>query len=392
MALAIETLLPTPAGWTSVYDLSVGDVLFDELGYLTKVTSVSKPRREVCYDMQVGWGKKKSPEQGILCTSDQELYSIEHIRFEKLCDLKLLNDMPSNWPVWTKQDGGHRKHSKSRTEAQVFTVEEVSEKVVRTRSHGDLRVDNYLNHHIPTTFPLALPPRRDLAVDPYVLGCIINQFDTSTRKFVTTERFYDYYAAQFARGGYVLSRSKKSESPYGFVYCSASGKLSDDLRQVGYQTGKIPAVYLRASAEQRMALLSGLLDKHTIKDRLAKSRQAVSYATTNAPLAQQVADLVRSLGFPAYIYDEPEADRGRSTRIVYWHPAFTPYRHPLWQTRYSHQVGRAGNQLERYVWKVYSTEKDGEHVVRDISVDSHYGLFAVSELYLPMKGTSCQED
>lgn len=48
-ALPIETLLPTPDGWTTMGEVQVGDVLFDKNGKKTKVVGKSKVKQNKCY-------------------------------------------------------------------------------------------------------------------------------------------------------------------------------------------------------------------------------------------------------------------------------------------------------------------------------------------------------
>ena len=54
-ALALTTALPTPAGWTTMGEVAVGDVLFDERGMPCRVTGVfdqplGRPCNEVIFD------------------------------------------------------------------------------------------------------------------------------------------------------------------------------------------------------------------------------------------------------------------------------------------------------------------------------------------------------
>jgi hypothetical protein len=47
--LALDTPLPTPSGWTTMGDVQVGDVLFDEQGRPCRVTAVSEISHRPCY-------------------------------------------------------------------------------------------------------------------------------------------------------------------------------------------------------------------------------------------------------------------------------------------------------------------------------------------------------
>jgi len=50
--LALDTLLPTPSGWTTMGEVSVGDTLFDEHGYPCAVTAVSAISHRPCYRLR----------------------------------------------------------------------------------------------------------------------------------------------------------------------------------------------------------------------------------------------------------------------------------------------------------------------------------------------------
>src|SRR5260370_36145131 len=72
--------------------------------------------------------------------------------------------------------------------------------------------------------------------------------------------------------------------------------MTGRLRTLGLIRNKhIPAVYLRASEQQRFALLAGLLDT----DGTVSHCGAVEFTTTNPQLAQDVNKLACSLGFRA---------------------------------------------------------------------------------------------
>ncbi len=75
MALSLETLLPTPYGWTSVLELAEGDLLFDEAGYPCRVTGVSEPVEAECRELRVVMSRDKGANsQGVLMVSrDQRI-------------------------------------------------------------------------------------------------------------------------------------------------------------------------------------------------------------------------------------------------------------------------------------------------------------------------------
>ena len=384
MALSVDTLLPTPWGWTSVHDLKVGSVLFDELGYPCRVTQVSEPRTEAVLDLKIGWGQVGKPElTSILTTPDQEFYAYTYKHFNNI--KRYVGDLiPPDWPTYRKQKVPGRAGRPALAQAQLITVEHANETAVYREKRT--KEDNYRQWHTPITFPLHLKAA-DLRIPPYVMGLMVNQYNTQTGTFRTTRRFLKYYAEAFAQGGYVLVDPSTTTrlDPYTFLDCPVIG-IQTHLDDLNFKQGLIPPEYLRGSAQQRMELVAGLLDRHTIHIHNAE-RNMIRYETTSLDLGLQMTELVRSLGFPATMRVHDTVRNGREFRVgVSWRPAEMPHKHPLYRTRYVHKLNRVGSGIERYVWKMYSAEKTGMSTVRSISVDSPYGLFSVSELFFPLKG------
>ena len=81
---------------------------------------------------------------------------------------------------------------------------------------------------------------------------------------------------------------------------------------VGLSTRSIPAVYLNASREARIALLRGVLEVNG----LDSARGEIKFRTESEPLAKDVTDLVRSLGGWCFMGGQPGS---RELTIRHWH-------------------------------------------------------------------------
>src|SRR5205807_4302380 len=99
---------------------------------------------------------------------------------------------------------------------------------------------------------------------------------------------------EIEKDGYTV-RSLKS-CPYLYAVDDENGKavnrwkpgMTGRLRALGLRLNKhIPAIYLRASEQQRRALLAGLLDTDGTVNRFG----AVEFTTTSPQLAQDVYEL-----------------------------------------------------------------------------------------------------
>jgi replicative DNA helicase len=111
---------------------------------------------------------------------------------------------------------------------------------------------------------------------------------------------------------------------FGWRRCTAchavNGTLQARLRTLGVLGNKhIPQRYLRASEAQRRALLAGLLDT----DGYATATGSVEFGVTNRRLAEDVRELVVSLGYRASLRTKSVCGRSPESSVCYT-VAFTP--------------------------------------------------------------------
>lgn len=132
--------------------------------------------------------------------------------------------------------------------------------------------DDRLNHAVVNTRPLDLP-ERDLPVPPYTLGAWL-----------------------------------------GDGHSARHGSFVGHLRAAGVFGDKhIPITYLRASETQRRALLAGLMDA----DGTVMPTGNLQYTTTSRRLASDVAELVVSLGYRCGWSQKRVRGRTAETSIAY---------------------------------------------------------------------------
>jgi replicative DNA helicase len=209
-ALALDTPLPTPGGWTTMAEVGVGDVLFGADGQTTAVIATSEVMRgRQCFEVEFS--------DGTVIVADAEHQWVTNSRAGAFTAT-----MPPAGALATRQLA---------VPATVTTRE-----IAATLRHP---VDGRPLHAVINTRPLNLP-EADLSVPPYVLG------------------------------GRVAADDAEADSAV-----------------------RIPLAYLRASAEQRAQVLTGLLDAvgtvgpgRTTQIRLASPL-----------LAEDVRELVVSLGY-----------------------------------------------------------------------------------------------
>jgi hypothetical protein len=159
-----------------------------------------------------------------------------------------------------------------------------------------------------------------------------------------------------------------------------------DIRRT-HPVGRIPIDYLRGSERQRMALLTGLLDMHgRLRGKDANARRnpqdefGVYYQyNRDLTVVLEVAELVRTLGWPAYIY---RADLHAEVR---WWPQKNIFPNPTRAVREAHRTVRVGQPLQAYLWSLYDAQA-AMGTLRRVRVDSPYGLFAAGRSFLPVIG------
>lgn len=145
-ALALDTPLPTPDGWTTMGEVREGDTLLDAAGKPTRVvaaTDVMKNR--TCYEVVF--------DDGTTVIADAE--------HQWLTDTRASRRSP-------------------RQGAEVRTTREIARSVRRDTA------DRSPNHSVSNTEPLALP-ERELPVPPYALGAWLGAGASDSARFTTLD-------------------------------------------------------------------------------------------------------------------------------------------------------------------------------------------------------------
>jgi len=142
-------------------------------------------------------------------------------------------------------------------------------------------------------------------VDPYVLGAWLGD-GTSCRAEITV---YDQEIIAEIEATGQECRARQSPHQYGLV-----GGLQQELRRIGVLNNKhIPRNYLRASEDQRRALLAGCSTPMGTAPRQAPS----SFTATNERLARDTRELILSLGYQVRLRTKPCNGRRPETSTAY---------------------------------------------------------------------------
>ena len=261
-ALATSTPIPTPAGWTTMGELTVGDQVFGPDGLSRTVMAATgvmtdRPCREVAF----------SDGSSIVC------------------------DASHQWVTTSKTGRSH-----GRRDSAVRTTEEIM---------ASLHVRGEVNHHVALAAPVHYPPQL-LPIDPYVLGVWLGDGTSATAEVTCsagdTETLDHIRAAGYQvwpasgpmawRIGGLSPRAVGRRRDASGRY-AADTSLSSVLRWMGLLGNKhVPSAYLTASVPQRLALLQGLMDSDGYVDVFGRCE----FSNSKEVLSDAVVQLAASLG------------------------------------------------------------------------------------------------
>ncbi|MBD0324690.1 MAG: replicative DNA helicase, partial [Aldersonia sp.] len=336
-ALALDTPLATPDGWTTMADVAVGDQVLGADGRPTTVIATSEILLgRQCYEVEF---------------SDGSVLVADALH------------------QWSTHD---RKARRSGRTPQVRTTEQIAA-TVRTET-----ADRRANHSISNPAPLKLP-EAVLPIAPYTFGAWLGDGHSAAARITSADpevvwhieadgyevtpsgplvytvqlpqapplparecvvcgaTFQPRHTGSKACGRSCGGRSRFVSAGGETPVCTdcgepsaamrngnagrrcpqcriTTGSLTALLRTVGVLGNKhIPAGYLRASEAQRRALLAGLLDT----DGTVTATGNCQYTSTSRQLAEDVRELVLSLGYRCSISSKPVRRRTDTSSIGY---------------------------------------------------------------------------
>jgi replicative DNA helicase len=326
-ALALGTPLPTPFGWTTMAEVVVGDWLMGADGRPTQVVAATDVLLErPCYEVEF--------DDGSVIVADAQHQWLTDTRASR----RSLRTMA----------GRSTRVVDPFSFGEVRTTQQIAETLRLPTA------DARKNHSVPNALPLQLDEQQ-LPVPPYALGVWLGDGHSASARFTSDDPEIGWHIEAeglvvIPRGGRLYSLRLPSESEVetrecavcgttftpktiavrtcsqscggksrslglppaatptciscgaptvsGFGRCTPCrldhGSVGALLQRIGVLNNKhIPTEYLRASEEQRRALLAGLLDTNGT----VSPTGAVHITLTDARLARDVHELVVSLGY-----------------------------------------------------------------------------------------------
>ena len=390
LALSIETPIATTTGWKKMKDIQVGDMVFDENGTPCKVKFTSEIMTDHnCY----------------------AVYFNDHS--------VIVADEDHRWSVWDEKKYEYRNRVVLRTSEIAKTFKNK----IRNRyaidvakplncKLADLPIKPYLfgywlgdGHHKCNRITIDKSDSRE------VLSYILNEgtFAKITDKhsrgncteivFMTRPDGYCQRGHKFSKVGYISGNRcrechRQISRGHGIEKILYPKEFKNKAKRLGVFGNKhIPAKYLRASYEQRMALLCGLMDSdgHITKDGYCE------FYSTNQKLVNGVYELLCTVGYKPYLKKKKRPDKNFVGGVESYNNG------PLWRITFkafkerpvcklsrkkdrlkSENEGRPQEAKKRRIVNVKPT---GSVPVKCIQVNSKSHLYLAGESMIPTHNT-----
>ncbi|HZN17361.1 MAG TPA: replicative DNA helicase [Micromonosporaceae bacterium] len=325
-ALALDTPLPTPDGWTTMGAVAVGGQLIGADGRPTTIVATSEVMLgRQCFEVEL--------DDGGVVVADAE-----HL-----------------WRTTTRAGRQPRGEPTTATTAEIAAT---------------LRcpADGALNHAVANAAAFRLPGR-DLLVPPYRLGAWLGD-------------------------GHCAAARATPADPEMAMRVEADGigaAATSRLRLLGVlDNAHIPVEYLRSSESQRRELLAGLMDANGSVGPTG----ALHYHSPSSRLADDVRELVTSLGYRCSVSAEPEQGRSATAPLVYTlafsteDQVFALPRKQLVHKR-RHRPARRGAAPERFIVDVRPVPSVP---VRCVQVDNVDHLYLAGRSMVPTHNSTASMD
>jgi replicative DNA helicase len=412
-ALALDTPIATPTGWTTMGEVAVGDQVMGSDGRPTTVVAATEVMTgRPCYEVHFSDGS-------VIVADAQHQWLTETRASRKSAQAAAT---------------GHNRCRNQRTNACVRTTEEIARTIRCTTK------DARLNHSVTNAAPLELA-EADLPLPPYALGVWLGDGTSRAAHFTSNDPEIAAYieadglvveptgvdrryslrlparpavearpcpmcgelfvprASQVQTcgktcGGRLRARGgvgRQASCPdcggpsAGLAQCQTCrdhhGTVPGILRTLGVFGDKhIPTAYLRASVAQRRALLAGLLDT----DGTVTPSGAVQFAVTNRRLAEDARELIAGLGHRVRMTRKRVAGRSEASSTCFTLTFSTDdevFR--LERKKSMHKERGARSFTARGVRFVTDVRPVESVPVRCIQVDAEDHLFLAGRSFIP---------
>lgn len=255
MAILATQKVLTLDYWKPAHSLVVGDYVFDQHGNIVQIKVIQQYRATECY--------KVIFDDALSIGGDRNL------AFDT-------------------------ENTKYRIQTRIYKNTRPFKRPLREMKASELAVVNLKNKYgrsaysVPTTKPLKLP-EQTLPVPPFVFGFWFFNRRADKKLAAPPEHCEEVYR-QMQDHGYLVTKSKKLQA--NRIEFITTPKIESHL--IPNIPIRIPNNYLLASAEQRLALLRGIL--HSKSRTYLKSGGRFRFSDVRYSIILQIQGLIESLG------------------------------------------------------------------------------------------------
>jgi len=327
-ALSLDTPIPTPNGWTTMGELSVGDKILSPDGSSVSVTM----KTETMYD--------------------HDCYKIYFDNGEEIiADSNHLWEVNSSY--WTSG-------KKVVTTKDIFDVY----KNKNQNKRGKGVVGSYF---IEFTTPIENFSENNLPIDPYLLGVWLGDGYSSDSRIISHKDDFEFYKSRIE-----IQYERSDGNCIRFKVLNLQKKLKENNL---LNNKHIPQVYLRASYQHKLELLRGLMDTD---GSLKPNTRSFEFYQKDYNFSMQVVELLSSMGIKSRVRVKPI--KGCLYHTVSFTTTERVFNLPRKYILINNNRPPRPQDKRVYIQKL---EKVNSVPVACISVDSNDHLFLCGKTFIP---------
>ena len=279
-ALALDTEIPTPAGWKNLKDIHYGDYVYGTDGKPHLVVGESEIFHKPMYQVTFEDGAK-------IVASGDHIWTVQTKDSRRTAKYIPKGRRP-NKPELRNRDGWYE-----------ITTSEMLGDYKHTRADGK---GTEYKYRVPMQKPVEYSEKK-LPIDPYTFGVWLGDGDSKGCGVTCSDDDREEMMSLVENEGHSCRWHSFTNRAGKYSIDAKEGRggqhknpFIEALRELGvYGNKHIPDIYMQGSAKQRLALLQGLMDT----DGTCSKAGQCSFTQKDKNFAEQVLELLSSLGIKA---------------------------------------------------------------------------------------------
>jgi len=286
-ALAIETPIPTPNGWTTMGELKDGDVIYDNNGSKTNVIKAWDVMHDrPCYKIT-------------FCNGEEIVADEEHL--------------------WMTETFNGRRGRKNKSSNKKKTTKDILDTLYY--KNGNVYQPN---HAIKLAEPIVGNGNDDLEIHPYILGLWLGDGYAHEPKLCVGYQDIEIQKSILGELGYIedINYTTHDMADKGHMIISFIGNIPNKditmrkaIRDLNiFKNKHIPQKYLRSSIDDRKLLLQGIMDTDG-----SITNTMNTFYNTNKAIINDVRELLMTLGIKYNVKDivNENFHKGKQGKDIY---------------------------------------------------------------------------